>query len=145
MPKFRQSVEKKGKKLRIVLDTNIIVSAFINPNGNPSKIVKLILQRQANLYINPGILHEYKEVMLRPKFSSKFDSGLVPRFIDLLRAIGTPFEPLPSKNILPDESDRIFYDTAKQSGSFLVSGNLKHYPKEPFIMQPVDFLEMVSV
>ena len=130
--------------MRIVLDTNVIVSAFINPNGNSSKIVKLILQKHSKLYINPAILNEYEEVMLRPKFSSKIDAGLVPRFIDLLKIIGVQFEPLPGKIKLPDESDRIFYDTAIQSGSFLISGNLKHYPKEPFIMLPADFLKRLS-
>jgi hypothetical protein len=38
------------------------------------------------------------------------------------------------------EDDRIFYDTAKHSGSILVTGNLKHYPKEAFILAPTEFL-----
>ena len=41
-----------------------------------------------------------------------------------------------------DESDRIFYDTAKESKSILISGNLKHFPNEEFIMLPADFLEL---
>jgi len=60
------------------------------------------------------------------------------------RNIGISFNPFPGNAKLPDESDRIFYDTAKESGSILISGNLKHFPKEPFIMPPVDFLKMVE-
>ena len=49
------------------------------------------------------------------------------------------------KNIpMPDESDRIFYDTDKQSGSILITGNTKHFPDEPFIMTPAEFMRMME-
>ena len=127
--------------MRLVLDTNVLVSAFINPGGKPSQIVKMILGRRVDLCYNSVILGEYEKVMLRPKFSNKIDSGNIRRFIDLLRSIGIAFDPLPSTIKLLDESDRIFYDTAKGSGSFLISGNTRHYPKEPFILLPADFLK----
>jgi predicted nucleic acid-binding protein len=41
---------------------------------------------------------------------------------------------------ITDEDDRAFYDTAKQSDSFLVTGNIKHYPYEDFIITPTEFL-----
>jgi hypothetical protein len=41
---------------------------------------------------------------------------------------------------MADETDRIFYDTAKKSNSILVTGNMKHFPIEPFIKNPHDFL-----
>lgn len=132
--------------MRLVIDTNIVISAFINPHGKPSQIMKMILGREAELCYNSTILSEYESVMHRPKFSGKIDSGNVRRFVDLLKSIGIPFNPLPYNASLhraekmPDESDRIFYDTARGSGSILISGNLKHFPKEPFIMSPADFL-----
>ena len=88
--------------------------------------------------------------MHRPKFSGKIDPSNVCRFIDLLKNIGIPFNPLsndlrPHKaEKIPDESDRIFYATAKGSDSILISGNLKHYPGEPFIMLPADFLKRLE-
>ena len=124
--------------MRLVLDTNIVISAFISPDSKPSQILKLILQRKAALCYNSVILSEYERVALRPKFSSKIDSTLVRRFIDIIGNMGFSFDPLPSKIILPDESDRIFYDTARESGSVLVSGNIRHYPKETFVMSPAD-------
>jgi hypothetical protein len=39
-----------------------------------------------------------------------------------------------------DESDRKFYDLAKTNEALLITGNLKHYPCEGFIMNPSDFL-----
>jgi len=130
--------------VKLVLDTNIVISAFINPGGKPSQILKMVLNRKAELYYNSAILSEYESVMLRPKFSSVIDSNNIRRFIDIIRSIGIPFNPSVSNTKLPDESDRIFYDTAKESGSFLVSGNLKHFPKESFIMSVMDFLKLTE-
>jgi predicted nucleic acid-binding protein len=42
---------------------------------------------------------------------------------------------------MKDETDRKFYDTAKSSSATLITGNMKHYPAEPFIMTPADFIE----
>ena len=128
--------------MRLVLDTNVIISAFINPAGTPSVILKLILQRKAELCYNSIILSEYETVALRQKFSSKIDPVIIRRFINLIRNIGFSYDPQPSSINLPDDSDRIFYDTANGSGSFLISGNIKHFPKKPFIMSPSDFMKL---
>ena len=127
--------------MRLVLDTNVVISAFINPDGKPSQILKLVLQRGAELCYNSAILTEYESVALRPKFSKKIDINIIRRFINLIGSIGFSFDPFPSNIKLPYETDRIFYDTAKGSGSILISDNIKHYPKEPFIMLPADFLK----
>jgi len=130
--------------VKLVLDTNIIVSAFINPNGKPSQVLKMVLNRKAKIYYNTYILCEYETVMLRPKFSSKISTSNINRFIDIIRSIGISYDPIPSKIKLPDESDRIFYDTAKESGSILVSGNITHFPKESFILTAADLLKIVE-
>ena len=129
--------------MRIVLDTNVVIAAFINPEGKPSQILKLVLGRKAEICYNSVILSEYESVALRPKFSSKIDSGIIRPFISLIRSIGFSFDPLPSSIKLPDESDRIFYDTAGGSGSLLITGNIKHYPKEPFILRPDVFIKQL--
>ena len=129
--------------MRLVLDTNVVISAFINPDGKPSQILKLILQRKAELCYNIPILSEYETVTLRPKFSGKINPEHIRRFMDIIRNIGFSYNPVPGKIKLLDESDRIFYDTAKDSGSFLITGNIKHYPKESFIKLPADFLKQL--
>ena len=131
--------------MRLVLDTNVVISAFINPDGKPSQILKFVLGHKAEICYNTIILSEYENVMKRPKFSNKIDPDNIHRFIYLIKTIGFSYTPLPSKIklsriLLPDESDRIFYDTARESGSILISGNAKHFPKEPFIMLPADFM-----
>ena len=49
---------------------------------------------------------------------------------------------MPKKSNLQmiDEADRIFYDTAKGSNSILITGNIKHFPKEDFIKTVNEFL-----
>jgi len=126
--------------MRLVLDTNVVISAFLNPEGTPSQVLKLVLQGKAELIVNSKILTEYEKVMSRPKFSKYIDAKLPGRFISIIKNIGVLFDPIPGNIKLFDESDRIFYDTAKNSNSILVSGNIKHFPKEPFIMLPGDFI-----
>jgi len=127
--------------VRLVLDTNIVISAFISPSGKLSQIMKMVLGRGAVLCYNSAILSEYENVMLHPKFLSKINAGSVRRFINLIRSIGISFNPLPSNIKLQDESGWVFYDIARESGSVLITGNKKHFPKKPFIMLPAEFLK----
>ncbi|MEK7406971.1 MAG: putative toxin-antitoxin system toxin component, PIN family [Acidobacteriota bacterium] len=53
--------------IRVVLDTNIIVSAAINLQGNEAKVVELVANRLLSLYASPPVLAEYREVLLRPE------------------------------------------------------------------------------
>jgi len=131
--------------VRLVLDVNVLAASLINPNGKPSQIIKLILNRRAELFYNSAILSEYESVMLCRIFSEKINSCYTQKFIDLIKSIGISFSPLPSKIRLPDESDRIFFDTARDSGSILISGNLNHFPKKPFIMPPEVFLKQFRI
>jgi len=55
---------------------------------------------------------------------------------------GVLVDPIVSKVTLPDESDRMFYDAALENNAILITGNLKHYPNEKFIMTPTQFLDM---
>jgi putative PIN family toxin of toxin-antitoxin system len=68
--------------LRLVLDTNIIISAFINPNGSPSQILKMVLGRKMQLCYNSAILSEYEKVLRRQKFVAKINHSDICRFID---------------------------------------------------------------
>jgi uncharacterized protein len=131
--------------MRLVLDANIFVSSFLNPNSKPSQIMKIILNRRAVIFYNSVILSEYESVMLCRKFSEKIKTCYTQKFINLIRSIGISFSPLPSKIRLPDESDRIFFDTARDSGSILICGNLIHFPKKPFIMLPEVFLKQFRI
>jgi putative PIN family toxin of toxin-antitoxin system len=126
----------------LVLDTNILVSAIWSPNGNPAKIVELVLYGETGIYFNPDICKEYKEVLNRPKLN--FEQEYVQNILDGLFECGNLVNVEPSKIALPDESDRKFYDVAIATGSLLISGNLKHFPSEPLIMSPAEYLNKLK-
>ena len=60
--------------------------------------------------------------------------------IDNIKKFGKAITTDKSTVALPDESDRIFYDVARASEAILITGNTKHFPNEPFIMTPAEFL-----
>ena len=126
--------------INIVLDTNIIISSRISAAGNTMKIMRLIADGQLNLYYNSEILNEYKRVLAYKKFNFSIESQKAT--IEDIENIGTIINPTASTILLPDESDRVFYDTAKAANAYLITGNLKHYPEEPHILTPTQFVEI---
>ena len=126
---------------KVVIDTNILVSALWSANGNPNKIVKGISNKNIIPYFCQEILQEYKKVLSRPKFD--FSPLEISRLLREFLLHGVELEDIIKSNVLfPDESDRIFYDTAKAGEAILITGNTKHYPNEPFIMNPAQFLTL---
>jgi putative PIN family toxin of toxin-antitoxin system len=123
--------------LKVVLDTNILVSSLWTVDGNAASITKLLPQI-VKPYYNAQILSEYADVVCRPKFSFSFEKR--EALLSKIKDIGVEYLPDKSEEVLVDEDDRIIYDTAKGSGSILITGNTKHYPSESFVMTPTEFL-----
>ena len=116
----------------IVLDTNVIVSSFISPKGTSAKVLE--------------ILQEYAEVSARAKFEKyHFDKNMISEIISDIAELGTLIIPSASATPLPDEKDRIFYDTAKDGDAILITGNKKHYPNEPFIIDPAEYINTYGI
>ena len=127
--------------INIVLDTNIIVSAALSSEGNPAKIIKLIaLDDSIQIYYSPAILDEYKKVLSYERLNLSEEKQT--RAVNLIEKNGVCVQPETSDIPLPDESDRIFYDTAKAVNAYLVTGNQKHYPEESQIVTPARFVEI---
>ena len=127
--------------VRIVFDTNIIVSALLSKEGNPAKIYRMFLTGALMLIYCPQILEEYQDVLYRPYLRIPHaDADII---ISAIRQYGKEVWVMPpSVSIMPDEDDRVFYDTAKSTGAYLITGNTKHYPSEPFILTPTEFLNL---
>ena len=124
---------------KVVLDTNVLVSALL-ANGPPAIILDLIADDKLKPFYNDFIIAEYWNVLHRPKFD--FQPFQVSRMIDDIVRTGIVVEiHEPSVIKLADEDDRIFLDITKVSGAFLITGNIKHFPSEPFIMTPTNFLK----
>ena len=128
--------------LRVVIDTNIVVSALMSPRGNPAKILDMVADQKLRICYSPEILAEYTEVLARAHFNFSEDSR--HGFIEGLKLLGLLCKPAESDIQLLDEDDRCFYDIAKSCDAILITGNTKHYPVEPFIVTPAEFLTLIN-
>jgi putative PIN family toxin of toxin-antitoxin system len=125
---------------KVVFDTNVLVSALWTPGGNPAKIIALMpLGKILPCYTFP-IMKEYREVLSRPRL--KFSGTQTAELLALFEWYGLAVTAETSHIVMADESDRKFFDAAKTSGALLITGNKKHYPPEPFILSPAEFLKM---
>ena len=143
MLKYHPLVRKgKAKMLRVVIDTNIVVSAFISPHGNPAKILDMVTDLKLCICYSTEILTEYIEVLSRPRFNFKDED--CEDFIESVKRFGLLCQPTASDIPLPDEADRCFYDTAKFCEAMLITGNTKHFPVEAFIVTPTEFIALLD-
>lgn len=129
--------------MKIVLDTNVLVSAFIKPQSNAAKILRLVLQGDVYIIVNEYILTEYYEVLARPKFDLKFDK--VQTILELIRSKSIKAPALAKSFQLPDCSDESFLEAALAGHAHvLITGNKKHFPKKSCkgqkVVTPQEFL-----
>ena len=126
--------------INIVLDTNVLVSAALSPLGIPAQIVSFISNSdEIQVFYSAEILGEYKKVLAYDKLKIPLDTQAI--IVETLCEFGIMIAPLASTVSMPDESDRTFCDTAKLVNAYLITGNLKHYSVEDFIVLPADFLQ----
>jgi len=128
--------------LRVVVDTNVVVSAALSPGGNATKILNLFFDEKIYLCYSAEILAEYREVLSRARLN--IDVETRNNIVDAIRIAGIKVSPPASNTPLPDESDRKFYDAAKQSNALLITGNIKHFPNVDFALLPADFLAVLA-
>ena len=140
----RCAQKKKLDKIKVVLDTNVFVSAFLSPGGTAAQIVAFTWQGKFQACYNQAIFDEYVEVLSRDKFKFKIPQEDIQEITGTIKKDGLSFDIQPSSFPMLDETDRVFYDVAKCSGAFLITGNKKHYPDEPFIIPPRDFMNAAA-
>ena len=134
-------------KCYAVVDTNVLVSALLSKKDNSPTVIVLdyVLDGTVKLVFNDYILTEYDTVLRRKKFG--FNVSLVAELMEELRSIGDLIETTDSGVVLPDMKDVPFYEVVLQhdeKSTYLVTGNRKHFPAEPFIVTPAEFLKILS-
>lgn len=126
-----------------VIDTNVIVSALLthNPLVATAKVLDYIsVGRIATVY-NEDIMQEYQNVLHRSKFH--FKESRIQEVLNYIRHYGIHSDRIPYAGDMPDEKDRPFYEVSlSMADSFLVTGNLKHFPATPKVITPA---EMVGI
>ena len=113
---------------RVVLDTNVLVSAMIRSDGNEALIVLAVNYGLLEPLFSEEILSEYREVLLRPKFG--FQESEVSPLLDLLVRRGRLLEVRDRPRLSPDAEDDKFIACALEGeAEFLVTGNKRHFPQ----------------
>lgn len=133
--------------MKIVLDTNVLISGLLNPDGIPGFIVRLVASGYIELIYDYRIITEYLNVMSRPKFH--IDPENISDLIEQIKSNGLLVSPLPLNISIPDAEDLKFLEAAVSSGAqYLVTGNLKHFPAPEFkgvkIISPSEFFEHIA-
>jgi putative PIN family toxin of toxin-antitoxin system len=130
---------------RVVLDTNVLVSALISPQGYEALVFRLTLSSAFEVGVTSAMLNEYHEVLDRPKF--RFSGAKVDALLSQLKTHAKLVHPLHTVEASPDEADNRFLECADAiNAEFLITGNKRHFPKawrNTSIVNAREFLELV--
>ena len=132
--------------LRLVIDTNIVVSAAIKPDGLQRTVLLLALTKPASLYVSDAILAEYRAVLARPRLGIR--RGLRQQFIELIGNRARIVKPARIPLVTRDPDDNRFVECADAArADYLVTGNARHFPKfwkKTKIIAPREFIGIVA-
>lgn len=133
------------KTIIAVIDTNVLVSGMIS--NNPSSPTVGVLKCVDNKTIVPlfcdEILHEYDIVLHRKKFNLPEDE--INAVLDEIVALGLSSSRITSNEQFPDPKDVVFYEIAlSKENSYLITGNIKHFPKVDFVVTPAEIMKIIE-
>jgi uncharacterized protein len=132
--------------MRIVLDTNVLVSGLLTPFGTSGAVVRLLTSDSLTLCVDTRILLEYEEVLQRERF--QLDRRLVGILIDFIVKTSEVTSSTPLRVSLSDPDDNCFLEVSLASrADYLVTGNTRHFPPELCcgvkVLSPTEFLDIV--
>jgi putative PIN family toxin of toxin-antitoxin system len=114
---------------RVVLDTNILVSANLKPHGLEADILSLALNDQIAFCVSGPILAEYEDVLRRPKF--RFVTAEITRFLTRVRNAAKHVRPTTTVTVCADDPDNRLLECAETAKAhFLITGNKRHFPEQ---------------
>jgi putative PIN family toxin of toxin-antitoxin system len=134
--------------IRVVIDTNILVSAMIASSGNEALVVVAINAGLVTPCFSAEIIEEYSDVLRRPKF--RFSTEEISAHLALLRERGNFFAPALISRTSPDPEDDKFIACALAGhADFIVTGNKRHFPEGQYasakIVNSGELLELITL
>jgi putative PIN family toxin of toxin-antitoxin system len=131
--------------MKIVLDTNVLISGMLNPSGPPGRIVDLLRADILQLVIDDRILAEYVDVIRRDYFLKYLSESDREDIIEYLSKNSHYSTSTVIVHNMPDEGDTPFLEMAITEDAPLITGNMKHYPKQLrkgcVVLSPRQFLK----
>jgi putative PIN family toxin of toxin-antitoxin system len=132
--------------LRLVIDTNIVVSAALKPDGLQRTVLLLAITKPARFYVTDAILAEYREVLGRPEL--KIRKGLRQQLLQLIRSHSHLVKASRPLRETGDPDDNKFLECADAArADYLVTGNQRHFPefwKKTKVITSRDFIGIVA-
>ena len=132
--------------LRLVIDTNVVVSAALKPEGLQRTVVLLAMAKPAHWYVSTPILSEYALVLARPAL--KIRKNLRQQLLQLIKNHARIVPPSRLAQITSDPADNIFVECADAArADYLVPGNQRHFPKfwkNTKIISSSEFLSVIA-
>ena len=133
-----------GMPLYAVIDTNVLVSAFLKENSIPRYIINYMYAGKIIPVYNEEIINEYSAVLHRPKFC--FPTESVDIAVNAIQQIGLKIDGAIITEPITDPKDIVFYavtlNARKQFETYLITGNIKHFPVKTFVVTPRQFLDI---
>ena len=132
--------------LYAVIDTNVLVSAFLKENSVPRYVIDYMYAGRIIPIYNAEIIAEYSAVLHRPKFCFPPEAGDIA--VNAIQQIGLKIDGISVKEEIPDPKDIVFYavtlSARKRFETYLITGNIKHFPTKTFVVTPRQFLDVLA-
>jgi uncharacterized protein len=132
--------------LRLVIDTNVIVSAALKPESLQRTTFLLAITKPARLYVSRPILEEYSDVLSRPEF--RIRKGIRLQLLQLIKNHSHMVAPSRRLEVASDPDDNMFLECADIAGAdYLITGNQKHFPvfwKKTKIITSREFINLAA-
>jgi len=115
--------------IRVVIDTNVLVSALLREDGAPAAVLMLAVSGKVQMCVSDAVYGEYDEVIRRPRF--KRSPAVIDAALQWIRKHAHWVEPKARVAECSDPDDDIFLECAQAArAGYLVTGNLRHFPRE---------------
>ncbi len=132
--------------LRLVIDSNILVSAALKPDGLQRTVLVLATTKPARFYVTNAILAEYREVLARPELNIR--RGLRQQLLELVRRHAHLVKPARAIQVANDPDDDKFLECADAArADYLITGNQRHFPnfwKKTKVITSREFISIVA-
>lgn len=131
--------------IRVVIDTNVLVSALISRHGPNARVLDMVLAGKIQPCVSGALLKEYRGVLGRPKFRG-VSSSHIDALLDLLQAVSLKVTPAATLQVSSDEPDNRIYECADAARAhYIVTGNRRHFATPYKSIQVVNARELLDI
>ena len=124
--------------MKVVLDTNVLVSGLWTPKGPAGRILQSLAAGAFDLYLDERIFAEYRDVFARKKIKRKVGDGAIANLLRTVTDRGRWVSAPRVDDQLPDPKDQMFLEVAVAcQADYLVTFNLKHFPRDQTLGIPI--------